>query len=166
MVPILLLAAALHWTAFPPQASTADERRLLSDIRGIDVVVEPLDPSADAEGLSSDQLKTEAQLKLGSAGIKVGTKFEPYLDIQVVYAGLYDKTRQNMSLGFVASVILSLKQLVCLPRNQALKALARTWHREVLVSGPPGQGKERVREAVGHLVDKFIDDYLTVNPKP
>jgi len=165
MVPILLLAVVLNSVAVSPQTAMVDERRSLSGLSGVDIVVEQLDTTALAEGLTTDQLKTDVQLKLGSAGIKLGAKFEAYLDIEVFSLQLNDKTRQNMTLGYTAAVMMSLKQLVNLARHKGLLTWARTWQKKAIIYGPPGHAQEGVRKAVNDLVDKFIDDYLTTNPK-
>ena len=165
MIPALLLAMALSSAAVPAQPATADERRSLSGISGVDVVVEQLDPTALADGLTTDQLKTEAQLKLGAAGIKVSTRYESYLDIEVIYLTVNDKS-ENLNLGFVASIMVSLKQLANLARHKEISTWARTWQRKGLIYGPPGQGREAVKNGVGNLVSQFIGDYLPANPKP
>jgi hypothetical protein len=59
---------------------------------------------------------------------------------------------------------VKLLQKVRLSRDSSIETDASTWSREGSVSGPTLRDS-RVRQQLADLVDRFIQDYLTVNPK-
>ena len=85
----------------------------------------------------------------------------PYLYIQVT--GLEDETATGRSLGYVAFVCTSLRQVVWLERNPAIRAVGETWEVSTFLSLPPSRLRS-IREEVTDQVDQFINAYLAVNP--
>jgi hypothetical protein len=162
MLPILLLAA-LNLAAAPPQTIGTD-RMSLARISGMHVSIEGLSADAITDGLSADQLQTDVELKLRLAGIKLGSKFDPYIYVNVAYTKTH--TTQGYDIGYSGYVFVSFRQPADLVQNKGVRAIASTWDIGSLVFGPPGKGKEHVRDTVRDFVDKFINDYLAANRKP
>lgn len=140
-------------------------RQSLKGIRALGVIVE--DPSWPlvGEGLTTNQLQTDVELRLRTAGIKILKKEEllnrvvaPYLHVEV----------NSGKLGTLSihayDIRVSLFQDVMLRRNPAQVCDAITWH--IGLVGKASSGDMRIiRENLADLVDQFINASLSVNPK-
>ena len=143
----------------PPKA-----KETLRGLPGVAVVIEPLHPTTERDGLTQQQLLTEVEQQLKNAGIRVLTQEEwrktpgaPYLYVNV--AAL------KKSYGLYAYAIeVCLNQLVMLIRDQQTQEFAETWEtREV---GTVGKKQlSTVRNSVAAHVAVFIRDYFAVNPR-
>ena len=136
----------------------------LRGLTSVYVLVEDLDPGIEADGLKEAAIQIDAELKLRLAGIKVITQTEgragqgsPYLYINV----------HSMATGerYAMTVEVELHQNVRLDRQPtSLVYGARTWRTSSL--GTVGKSRlSGVRDAIKGMVDEFIKDYLSVNPK-
>ncbi|MGE0823441.1 MAG: hypothetical protein AB7G75_27205 [Candidatus Binatia bacterium] len=160
IVTLLLCISSTNVFAHMP----ANAKETLRGLPGVAVVVEPLHPDTEQDGLTHNQLLTEVEQQLKEAGIPVLTQEEwkntlgaPYLYVNV--AAL------KKSYGLYAYAIeVCLNQLVTLIRDQQTQEFAETWEtREVGTVG-----KERlstVRQSVAAHVAIFIRDYFSVNPR-
>jgi hypothetical protein len=161
---VLGLTAAILAFAVTVAAEMPDRaRETLRGLPGVTVVVEPLSPGAEQDGLTQSQLRTEVEQRLRKAGIRVLTKEEwqntpgsPYLYINVA------ALKKNYGL-YAYAIEVCLNQLVTLIRDQDIQEFAETWEtREV---GTVGEERlPTVRNSVVAHVDEFIRDYFTVNP--
>ncbi len=152
----------------PPLTTRAEmperARETLRGLPGVTVVIEPLQDSAEQDGLTRRQLQDEVEHQLQAAGIHLLTQDEwrktpgsPYLYVSV--------SALKKSNGLYAySIEVCLNQLVTLLRNQDIQEFAETWEtREV-----GAVGKEQlttVQESVATHVNIFIQDYFSVNPR-
>jgi hypothetical protein len=167
MRKILLMTIAILFCLVAADAFAhmpAKAKETLRGLPGVAVVIEPLHPTTERDGLTHRQLQTEVERQLRSAGIRVLTQEEwkktpgaPYLYVNV--AALKKK------YGLYAYAIeVCLNQLVLLIRDQQTQEFAETWEtREVGTVG-----KERlatVRKSVAAHVAVFIRDYFAVNPR-
>lgn len=113
-----------------------------------------------ADGLTMDQIQTDVELRLRKSGMTViprpKTAILPYI---YVNANLM-KTRELYSYD----LSVSLKQWVTVQENQT-ENLVATW--SVTSIGTVGSDNmaRAVRNRIGDFVDKFINAYLSVNPK-
>lgn len=139
-------------------------RKTLKGITALSVVIEDLGSKAP-DGLTQEQLQTDVELKLRMAGIHVSPPDEPgpYLYVQVT-----SDSSQNLAgrqTGYFYNVNLEFRQLVFLQRNKVV-AVASTWGLEGIgISGPGMTTVQTIRDLVGDTVDKFMNAYLSVNPK-
>ncbi len=141
------------------------ERATLEGIKGI-YVVEKISPEAEKDGLTGDLVRTDVELQLRKSGIRVLTKKEwleapgrPYLYVRV-FALKYEE----MPL-YSVDITVAINQLVRLNRDLTVSSVAVTWSNEVNGIVEDKKMKASVREQLKNLVDKFINDYLAVNPK-
>jgi len=144
--------------------AVADSWTGLSGLRGVAVVIAPIEPEFEQRGMAVSTLQTDVELKLRQAGIRVvGSKENhtlpgaPYLYVSV-----------NMLRGpegIVAyGIQVDLKQLVRLERDPTQQTIAPTWSEGAV--GTVGISKlSTVRGDVRDLVDKFINAYLAANQK-
>src|SRR5438132_243990 len=101
----------------------------LKGLLGVEVVVQDLSQSATDAGLTVDALRTEVELKLRFAGIKVLSARElapgrPYLYVQVIA-----DSRENL---YYYSARVNLAQDVLLSRSPRVEVVAQTWTKGVL----------------------------------
>ena len=96
---------------------SAQDQKILRGLQGCRVVVVPLEPEIERDGLTTKQLQTDTELKLRMAGIKVFSLKEAarvkgsacfYLRVYVL------KSRQG---DYIYTIHVELKEWVLLMRN-------------------------------------------------
>ena len=159
---IILTLMMLNSLAFG-QHDSKSSRQTLRGIHEIFVLVEPLKPEIDRDGVLTDQLQTETEYKLRLAGIKVcslqqRTPLTAYIYINVNTNIV--KVKDKYICAYCAH--LELIQPTVLLRDPSISANAATW-----LYGMTGGISELkdIRTATNDLVDRFINAYLSVNPK-
>jgi hypothetical protein len=133
-------------------------RKTLGGLTSVSVIVDSPD-SEKLLGLPAETIHTDVELKLRLAGLRVMTPTEimqvpgsPILHVSVTVA--------NDSRA--AHVEIELDQDARLEQNGLLAATVSTWSTGGLDSNPTGQS---VRDHIKDLVDKFLNAWLSVNPK-
>ena len=137
------------------------EQMPLSGLKAIFVSVADINPEVERLGLTKNQIKTDVELRLRKAGVRVltekewlGTPAMPYIAVMVnvVISGDH----------YACSGTVALKEAVTL--DNGFKTIGAIWD-----TGYTGAGRKenirKIRESVGDLVDKFINDFLAANPK-
>jgi hypothetical protein len=140
---------------------TADQRDTLKGLHGVNVLVEELQPEAEKYGLTKEAIQTDTELRLRQYGIKVLSPEEPL--ISWLYINVTTVVDEPLGIAAVA-VQVQFRQQVLLYRNLKTRVIATTWRKDMVVRVGATKLKD-VRESVKDLVDKFINDYLAVNPK-
>ena len=135
----------------------------LRGLKGVYVFVEYLYPDIEKDGLRKDSIQTDVVLKLQLAGIKVLTRKEfvkepgrPYLYINV-------NSVKNESFSYVYYIEVDLIQKVFLARDPKTRTFGTTTWRKVGMGIVGEQKADDIRDNIKDLVDKFINDYLSVN---
>jgi hypothetical protein len=142
----------------------ADTRPTLRGFSGVYVVVEPLSPQIEREGLTTDRLQKEIEARIRTAGVKVLSKEEflktlgkPYLYVNVGISIL-----RTQITRYIFYIRLEFNQEVSLVKTPESIVPAATW-------STGGWGidfnLENIRDVLKNQVEKFIDAYLAVNPK-
>ncbi len=153
-------------TGLPPATFFSDQKESLRGLKGLFILVEPLNPEVEKAGVSRGQLKGEVELRLRQAGIRVFNEEQrmeepdqPYL-----YINLNGYSwREEVIYGYALKV--DLNQLVILNRDPKIGGFGTTWY-----SGSAGiiganKLKNFIRKELADTIDKFISDYSAVNPK-
>jgi hypothetical protein len=145
-------------TARPALATDESvERQTLKGIKVVAVQVEPLRPEVEHDGLTQAQVKADVEQRLRESGIQVDDAASATLLVNVnavlvsQAAPLY---AVSATVGFQQDVVV-----------RGLDATASTWS----TGGIAAVGRANlpmVRDFVRSKVDKFIDAYFSVNPKP
>jgi hypothetical protein len=153
LVMLLLLPGVSH-------ALTA-KQKVLVGLKGVCVLVTDIYPKAESLGLSKDQIKTDVELRLRKAGVRVLTVKEMHEtpgapDLLVTIVAYI----QSNLCAF--SIQVDLRELVALARG--FEVTGTIWEKSQLGLTPIDQIRF-VREGLGDLVDEFINDYLAANPK-
>ena len=151
------------------QGDDDDSRQTLAGLTGVYVVVSEIEDDAQRVGLSQTQLRTDVELKLRQAGIKVLSREEvanapgfPFLHVNVSTLQL---TKAATGL-YAFNTNIALLQFIQLPRDPSIVGLGRTWNATGSY-GTVGSSKlgEELRKTVRDLTDQFINAYLAANPK-
>ncbi len=147
------------------EASGVDEeigRNTLKGLEGVWVYVFDLDENEKRVGFSKTALLAEVELRLRMAGIKVLTRKEmaktPGLPRLRVSLEISDIPGDRDAFG----IIISLFQAVELLRNPSQTLVASTWAVEMIGTGDPSF----IRDTLKGAVDRFINAWLSVNPRP
>ena len=138
----------------------------LRGLRGVNIMVESLQPDIEKDGLRKSSIKTDVELKLRMAGIKVLTKEErekepgmPYLYVRV------SSIKRETGLH-VFNIDVELGQLVLLARDPKIICYyATTWRTTGEIGTIGGVKVNQLRDSIKDRVDEFINDYLEMNPK-
>ena len=138
-----------------------ESRKTLKGISVVYVAIESLDPDAQRDGLSLEQIRTDVELRLRMAGIKVLTFEESQ---KVGWTQLYIMIDIYKRSSTVYSTLIRLEVLlgVRLTRDPQIYTIVDTW-------SVAGQGDlnnlNLARDRTKDLVDQFINARLLVNPK-
>lgn len=169
----LLTAVAVLWVwnmgVGGGSAQTAMDRKSLRGLQGIVVVVEDLHPDAEQNGLTKSQVRTDVELKLRQAGIRVMGAEEsgqipgsPYLYVNI------NTMKNDVLYGafstYTFCLQVAVKQDVTLKRDSDLTVSATTWERQTLGTVEANDLPD-VRKILGEVIDRLINDYLAENPK-
>jgi hypothetical protein len=140
----------------------------LRGLRGVEVLIEELNPDLENLNLTMIQIQSDVELKLRNAGIQVLSKEEnekiqslrkPYLYIKINSSRL---SSRKESIAF--NIGIALNQQVTL-RGQADSKkcfFAPTWY----TSAVGAAGRKNIQEILDtlqDLTDKFINAYLKAN---
>jgi hypothetical protein len=156
--------AALFAFAVPllPQGIEGDEplnRQSLKGITSVRVLIGIVPSDAVADGLNENQFRTDVELRLRKAGVNVlaPDSVAPFLYVHVTLL-------KNLPLRlYTYDVVVSLTQVATVSNGTSL--FAQTWNGgELGTAGITTLNKE-LRDRIGDLVDKFLNAYLSVNPK-
>ena len=161
MKKILLILAVAFFVQTGSLALAYDSELTRPALRGlksfhVEIIGDP-DPELEKLGLTHQQIKTDVELKLRLAGIGVIEEFDfPVLDITINFINV--KARQC----YVYSIELSVSQVVFLQRDRSISSVAKTWSIGGLGAGTKIKS---IRNGIKDYTDKFINAYLSVNPK-
>jgi hypothetical protein len=137
-------------------------RLSLRGVKALDVVIEPI--NENAQGLTQDDLQTDVELRCRQAGLKVEKVTAPFLYVNVGIQEVRHPDRPSAN-EYTASVVLNFEQVVFLERDKTVRMAATTWSVMEMVTGPSRDLRSFCRDAVRHLVDKFLNAFLEQNPK-
>jgi hypothetical protein len=133
-----IIATALVFANIITPALALRDYKSLKGIKELAVVVASIDPEAEKEGLTKQQIQTDVELKLRMEGIKVAKHSgAPYLFIQIT-AAFMDPVNSyvyNISLDALAIGVIGRRKMV-----------------------------NFVRDHLKGELDRFINDYFSVNP--
>jgi len=141
-------------------------REFLVGLKRLVVKVEVSDEAyARNWGLRKEQLKTDVELKLRLAGIKVvREKKESVWEHPHLIVGITPIIKNKLEFS-VFCIELFLAQSVRLTRDRTITIFATTWETGWVGSVDKVKFVSEVREKLKDRVDEFINDYLAANPK-
>ena len=137
-----------------------EQREVLRGLDKVHVAVERLKAELEQDGLFTGTLQNDMELKLALAGIKALSEEEcqaiPCLPDLYLYVDAFKHAK-----GYIYRVQLSLREPVMILRKR-MRVTATTYrmHDELGVTEHLSEVREEVRE----ILDKFIEDWQSVNP--
>lgn len=155
LVTLLLLPGVSHALML--------EQTSLVGLKGINVLVEDMNPQAERLGLTTAEIQKDVELRLRKAGIRILTEKEssemPGIHYLLVRVNTYIRSGSPLC---AFNIRVLVKQTVTL--ETGFSTVATIWNTEALGSVETDNIR-KIRDSVGGLVDKFINDYLAANPK-
>ena len=163
IVLVFMVLGLVDLDSFVIAGNTEQESKSLHGLKGVYVLIEDLDTEIKQDGLTDSQLRTDTELRLRMAGIRVlsleeayVTPGRPWLLVNVNILKLrYIPT-------YVYNISVEFYQNVSLLRASNIRIPACTWDSSILGMNPK---LEAIRSTTKKLVDRFINAYLSVNPK-
>jgi hypothetical protein len=153
----LVIAVLICLGTIVPAAAQHVEERALRGITKLDVVIEDLPPPIESI-ISAEQLKTDVEQRLKQNGLRIESgRYIPY-----ILVSLTALKHRSLSL-FVYNVDVSFQQEGLIMNGTQLPVT--TWHRGTIGYAGMNEFRDEARSAIRDLVDKFLNDYLSVNPK-
>lgn len=167
-VSVFAPLAFLLFSVAVPGAVAASMKENLQQLKGIYVGAVGFNRD-DLQGeISKERLQTYVEMRLRTAGIPVmtekewlGTPGNPFLLLQL---DLFDANIGPVIL-YPHSVSLKMIQEVIVVGSSDKQIPAVTWQKSLLGSAGRQTISENVRAALEALMDRFINDYLAMNPK-
>jgi hypothetical protein len=162
---------ALTVTSALGQSEKVRMRETLRGLPGVHVVIEELGADIKKDGLTEEQLQTDVEVRLRRAGIRVLTldevknsSIKPALVITIT--ALKSDVLSKLLEGniYCFSVSIELKQVASLARMPSNVFLVTTWN-DGAVGFATAKNVRTIRDGLGDYVDKFANEFLTVNPK-
>jgi hypothetical protein len=149
-------------------AQEDSERRSLRGLQGIRVVIEGMGSTAERHGLTTTQVRTDVELRLRQAGIRVLTFDERdfFSGDPFLYVNIHMIFGDGPAAGLVVcNIDVELRQAVRLQRDQDIGLLGvTTW--QIGSTGFMSEARlHKLRGNLGDLIDRFINDYYAANPE-
>ena len=141
----------------PGTGDGAIQRSSLRGLKRVEVIVERA--ATDATELPTSTLQTEVELRLRLAGLEVKAGRDSHLRICV--QSLQLQTTDHCTY----LVKVELNQAASLTRDSTIFLPMRTWHTELIGVVQTEKLNEAIQDAVGDLMDQFVNAYLSVNPR-
>jgi hypothetical protein len=160
---------------------------LLRGYNSVDVRIF-LNDMAEEKGLSVESLKTDVELRLRSAGIKVVPACEfddqghiinldyvnrmscasdyPTAQLKIFIDSLAPETTSGEKLGgAISNISIKLDEFGSISRKgHVMSNVFTIWDDAMLITSPPDAFEEHCRGCIKDLTDRFANDYLSMNP--
>ena len=153
---------------FTPTVHPADKSEIesLRGLTGVFVAVEKLDKEIKGQlPFDEDQIRVDVELKLRIAGIKVLSEEERLKSLGNSYLYVNLNAYLIPEIDTICYALnIFLQQTVYLERHLKGHPSAMTWWNGSV--GAVGKNwASKIRDSIKDKIDRFINDYLSVNPK-
>jgi hypothetical protein len=139
-----------------------DARQSLRGLQGVGVLIEKLNPEVEQSGLSSESIQGDVELKLRLAGIRVLSREESLRTrAPILYVNVNMITGPSIGRIMPFSISVAVTQRISLERDSTIRLRVPTWS----VDATGTQDASTIRNTIKDFADRFINAYLSVNPK-
>lgn len=161
----LIVAAGIVGT-LQAQGGSAD-RNSLRGLSALCVHVEPIPAILAGADLTDAEVEAEVEFRLKKSGIRILFEQEalklpgkPFLHIHIGAAKAADLP------VYAISITGSVVQQVTLERNTSLSGPAQSWSITAIGIARDQELAQRIKATLDSMVDRFTQDYRSVNPPP
>jgi hypothetical protein len=137
---------------------TAVDRATLRGLKAVQVVIDPIHPELEKEGITRDALTTRIEQRLKSAGVPLNGEALEFLALKIVPA----RERRG---PYCVSITLGVYQPVVLVRDSKVRTATDTWQVATLWVLQPKALYESTMSAVDELAGRFVEVYQAENPQ-
>jgi hypothetical protein len=134
------------------------ERSTLRGLKGVNIVVDPLDQELVQSGLSATAFRIRIEDRLHQADVPVDLNAHEFL-------GLHVSSVRAKHMPVAMCVSLALYQPVVLSRDNKIRTATGTWNVETVMMSGDKVLQGSANSSVEELVDEFIQAYRAMNPK-
>ena len=147
-------------------AELTDRQLSLNKINSVYVFIQGFTGETSKAGLQKKPIQDYVEAKLKGAGIKSVSEEEgnALAGRPVLYVNISARKRENRAV-FVYHIDVGLLQETSLIRDSSIHCMSTTWNRGSLGHCSSKSLAKSIRETVGYMMDKFVDDHKTANPK-
>jgi len=135
----------------------------LRGLPGVEVLVEPIDPQLERQGLTASAIHANVERYLRARSIPVyanqvqnASEAKPYLYVQV--SGLSLPSR-----GYALAVEVQVRQTLRSLVTGSAIVNAMSWDQQMVMIVQPADGMQGVHAQVQTLVDQFVQDWRAVH---
>lgn len=140
----------------------AQNQKILKGISGVYVLINAsMIEDLELRGVTKSRIKTDVELRLRQAGIKVISKDE-YLKSPDAALNVDIAIGKSRSL-IIYSISMGLHETVLLDRDQSIRTVSTTWLGNITLGFHSLNTVSKIRNEVLDLVDDFINDYYAAN---
>ena len=150
---ILLASLAIQ---LPGSGDGVLDRATLRGVRAVNVVVDPVTPEIEKEGVTTNALRSRLAQKLRDSGVQVDTDAIEFVGLRL--------TSVRAARGPIAiSANVALYQPVTLVRDRSAKTTTKTWEVDSIMLAESKQVYRACMDSVDELADRFVTAYRSVN---
>jgi hypothetical protein len=152
-VCVLLAALAL------PLGGAGDaplDRATLRGVTAVNVVIDPLAPEIEKEGVTMDGLRTRLEERMKDAGIQMDTTSNAFLALRV-------RSVRAARGPLAITMTIGLYQAVTLVRDPKVKTAAATWEVDTVILTDAKQVYAACMDSATELAGRFVTAYQSVN---
>jgi len=163
---VSVLAFADDTSLDTPRSMTIPRVATLRDLKGVYIVIGDLFPSLKKHGLTTEQIQTDVEVKLRTAGIRIiptEKEWSKEAGMPTLFINISPYYHRQLK-AFTLFTHIELMQAVQLTRNPTEVIGATTWETGHIRMVRENNIRE-ILDAINDEVDEFMSAYLTANPK-
>ena len=151
---VLLTALAL------PLGGASDaalDRATMRGLKAVSVVIDPVAPEIQREGVTADALQTRLEERLRAAGVQVDAAAIEFVGLRLI------SVRAGRG-PFAISASIGVYQPVTLVRDRNVKTATQTWEVNTVLLADTKLVYRGCMDSTDELADRFVTAYRSVNP--
>ena len=132
------------------------DRATLRGVVAVNVVIDPVAPEIQKEGVTIDGLQMRLEQGLRNAGIQVDTAGTTFLALRV-------RSVRAARGPLAIAITIGLYQPVTLTRDPTVKTAAATWEVDTVILTDTKQVYRACMDSADELTGRFVTAYRSVN---
>ena len=132
------------------------DRATLRGVIGVNVVIDPVAPEIQKEGVTTEGLRTRLEERMRDAGIQLDTTSNAFLALRV-------RSVRAARGPLAIAMTIGLYQGVTLVRDPKVKTAAATWEVDTVILTDTKQVYAACMDSATDLAGRFVTAYQSVN---